>query len=226
MTSPPRVIAHRGVHSGAATENTMAAFELALAAGAEMIELDVRRTGDDQLAILHDHDRAGVALDSCSLDQFEDRTGLRPPLLSEVLDWASGRIALDVELKEDGYAEQLAPMLASFATAGNDLLVTSFIDPLLARLAQLAPALALGLLLEFTAMSAAQRARAAGASTVLPQMKLVNEPLIDALAGAGLGLIVWDFMAAEHAPLLADTRVAGVITDDVPGALAARAALT
>ena len=226
MTSTPRVIAHRGVHSGAATENTIAAFELALAAGAEMIELDVRRTGDDQLAILHDHARAGVALDSCSLDQFEDRTGLRPPLLSEVLEWASGRIALDVELKEDGYGEQVAPMLASFAAAGNDLLVTSFIDPLLARLAQLSPALRLGLLLEFTAMSAAERARAAGARTVLPQMKLVNEPLIDALAGAGLELIVWDFMAAEHASLLSDARIAGVITDDVPGALAARAALT
>jgi glycerophosphoryl diester phosphodiesterase len=226
MTSTPRVIAHRGVHSGAATENTMAAFELALAAGAEMIELDVRRTGDDRLAILHDHAIAGVALDSCTLDQFEDRTGFRPPLLSDVLEWASGRIALDVELKEDGYAEQLAPLLESFAGAGNYLLVTSFLDPLLARLAQVAPTLRLGLLLEFTAMSAAERALAAGAGTVLPQMKLVKEPLIEELAGAGFELIVWDFMAADHAPLLSDARVAGVITDDVPGALAARTALT
>jgi glycerophosphoryl diester phosphodiesterase len=226
MASRPRVIAHRGVHSGAATENTMAAFELALAAGAEMIELDVRRTGDDRLAILHDHDRAGVALDSCSLDQFEDRTGFRPPLLGEVLEWASGRIALDVELKEDGYAEQVAPLLESFAGAGNELLVTSFLDPLLARLAQVAPTLRLGLLLEFTAMSAAERALAAGVGTVLPQMKLVKEPLIAELADAGFELIVWDFMAADHAPLLSDARVAGVITDDVPGALAARTALT
>jgi glycerophosphoryl diester phosphodiesterase len=204
----------------------MAAFELSLAARAEMIELDVRRTGDDRLVILHDHAHAGVALDSCSLDQFEDRTGFRPPLLGEVLEWASGRIALDVELKEDGYAEKLAPLLESFAAAGNDLLVTSFLDPLLARLAQVAPTLRLGLLLEFTAMSAAERALAAGAGTVLPQMKLVKDPLIAELAGAGLELIVWDFMAAEHAPLLSDARIAGVITDDVPGALAARAALT
>jgi hypothetical protein len=57
-------------------------------------------------------------------------------------------------------------------------------------------------------------------------MKLATEPLIAELAGAGLELIVWDFMAAEHAPLLSDARIAGVITDDVPGALAARAALT
>jgi glycerophosphoryl diester phosphodiesterase len=61
---------------------------------------------------------------------------------------------------------------------------------------------------------------------VLPAMKLVNERLIDAVTAAGLELIVWDFMAAEHASLLADERVSGVITDDVPGALTAREALT
>jgi glycerophosphoryl diester phosphodiesterase len=225
MPSTSRVIAHRGVHSGAATENTMAAFRLALEAGAEMIEFDVRRSGDDQLAILHDHDHAGVALDSCSLDEFELRTGFRPPLLAEVLGWAAGRIALDVELKEDGYAEQVAPMLELFAAQGGQLLVTSFLDPLLARVAEIAPALELGLLLEFTAMQAVDRARAAGARTLLPEMKLVKEPLIAEVVDAGLELVVWDFMAAEHASLLSDARVAGVITDDVAGALAARALL-
>jgi glycerophosphoryl diester phosphodiesterase len=226
MTARPRVIAHRGVHASDATENTMRAFELALEAGAEMIELDVRRSGDGQLVILHDRGRAGVALDSCSLDEFESRTGFRPPLLEQVLAWASGRIALDVELKEDGYAEQLALPLETFAAAGGELLVTSCIDPLLARLAQLAPGLLLGLLLDFTAMRAVERARAAGAGTVLPATRLADEALHSGLEAAGLELIVWDFMAGEHAALLADTRVAGVITDDVPGAVAARAALT
>lgn len=225
MTSTSRVIAHRGTHSGGAAENTMAAFELALDAGADMIELDVRRTGDDQLAILHDYDHAGVPLDSCSLAEFEQRTGFRPPLLAEVLEWATGRIALDVELKEDGYAEQVAPMLEAHAGAEGGLLVTSFLDPLLARLAQIAPSLELGLLLEFTAMHATRRAQAAGARTVLPEIKLVSEELIAEVTAAGLELVVWDFMAADHAPLLADPRVAGVITDDVPGALSARASL-
>jgi len=225
MTPVPRVIAHRGVHTTGATENTMRAFQLAVEAGADAIELDVRRTGDGQLAILHDHDRAGVALDSCSLDEFESRTSFRPPLLRDVLGWAAGRIALDVELKEDGYAEQVAPMLADFVAAGGELLVTSFLDPLLARLAQAAPALRLGLLIMWSAQGASQRARGAGASVVLPQRKLVNEPLIADLSEAGLELIVWDFMAAEDSGLLADPRVAAVITDDVAGALAARAAV-
>jgi glycerophosphoryl diester phosphodiesterase len=224
MAPAPLVIAHRGVHDTGATENTLQAFELAVAAGADMIELDVRRTGAGELAILHDHDRKGVPLDSCSLDELEARTGFRPPLFEEVLEWADGRIGLDVELKEDGYAEQLGPLLEDFAGRGNQLIVTSFIDPLLARVAEIAPDLRLGLLIVWTADRAAERAGAAGAQIVLPEMKLVDESLIAAVADAELELIVWDFMAAQHAALLSDRRVAGVITDDVPGALAARAA--
>jgi glycerophosphoryl diester phosphodiesterase len=199
----------------------MAAFEAAHVAGADMIEFDVRRTAAGELAILHDHKLGSVALDSCSLDEFESRTGFRPPLLEEVLDWAGGRIGLDVELKEDGYAEQVAPLLTKFAAGGNELIVTSFIDPLLGRLAELAPELRLGLLITWTAEGAAGRTRAARAQVVLPEMKLVNDAVIAEVVDANLELIVWDFMAERHAALLSDRRVGAVITDDVPGALAA-----
>ena len=47
------VIAHRGA-SRAAPENTVAAFRRAAEMGADMVELDVRRTADGQLAIHHD----------------------------------------------------------------------------------------------------------------------------------------------------------------------------
>ena len=49
----PLIIAHRG-HVSAAPENTMSAFQGALAAGADGIELDVRLTRDRQLVVFHD----------------------------------------------------------------------------------------------------------------------------------------------------------------------------
>ena len=225
MGSSPLVVAHRGLHASGAIENTLTAFQLAAEAGAEMVELDVRRTRDGELAVLHDPGKGGVMLCDCDLDGFERHTRLRPPLLQEVLDWARGRIALDVELKEDGYADQVVAPLESFVAAGGELLVTSFLDLLLAQIATLAPALHLGLLIEENAVDAVARARAAGARTLLPEVALASEALIAEASAAGIALIVWDFMAAAHAPLLADARVAGVITDDVPGALAARAQL-
>ena len=49
----PCVVAHRGA-SGSAPENTLAAFDLALAQGADALELDVRIAGDGRLITLHD----------------------------------------------------------------------------------------------------------------------------------------------------------------------------
>ena len=49
----PLVIAHRG-YSSMAPENTLPAFERALAAGADLIELDYHHTRDGQLIVIHD----------------------------------------------------------------------------------------------------------------------------------------------------------------------------
>jgi glycerophosphoryl diester phosphodiesterase len=47
------IIAHRGA-SQAEPENTVAAFRAAARAGADGVELDVRRTADDHLVVHHD----------------------------------------------------------------------------------------------------------------------------------------------------------------------------
>jgi glycerophosphoryl diester phosphodiesterase len=52
-SSRPLVIAHRG-YSAVAPENTLHAFERALAAGADLIELDYHHTRDGALVVLHD----------------------------------------------------------------------------------------------------------------------------------------------------------------------------
>lgn len=49
----PLVIAHRG-YSEIAPENTLPAFELALATEPDLVELDCRQTKDHQLVVLHD----------------------------------------------------------------------------------------------------------------------------------------------------------------------------
>ena len=49
----PRVIAHRGA-SGTRPENTLVAFRRAAELGADMIELDVQRTRDGAVVVIHD----------------------------------------------------------------------------------------------------------------------------------------------------------------------------
>lgn len=193
-----------------------------MAVGADMIEFDVRRTRDGESIVFHDADIAGAPVATLSRPEIEDVTGVLPPLLEEALELARGRIALDAELKEDGFVDELADLLSGFGASGDELIVTSFLDPVLAQLTELTPELPRGLVLSDSAERAAERANACGATIVLPKMRLVNETSLAELSDAGLRVIVWDFLAGEHAPLLSDTRISGVITDDVPGALALR----
>ena len=221
----PSVIAHRGACGAGIPENSLAAFERATDLGADAIEFDVRRTRDREPIIFHDAELAGTPVANLSRSDIEDLAGLLPPLLEEALELAHGRIALDVELKEDGYVDELAGLLTGFAAGGGDLIVTSFVDRVLAQLTELAPQLNRGLVISRSAERAAERAKACGATVVLPKMDIVDEAALAEISDAGLTVIVWDFMATEHGALLTDTRISGVITDDVPGALAARRAI-
>ena len=217
-----RVIAHRGSRGEGVIENTMAAFEQAVALGADMIELDVRRTADGELVIFHDGAVASASVSSLTLPELRARSARDVPRLAEVLDWARGRIGLDVELKEDGYVERVSEPLAAFADGGGELLVTSFLAPALAQLSRLpAPR---GLLIESSAAGAIDRALECRADALVVEAGLVSGALIAEAVAAGLEFVVWDFMAStgSHAALLRDRRVSAVITDDVPAALAAR----
>lgn len=187
-----------------------------------MIEFDVRRTRERELIVFHDAELGGAPVASLTRSEIEELAGVLPPLLEEALELARGRIALDVELKEDGYVAELVDLLSGFAAGGGDLIVTSFVDRVLVQLAELTPQLGRGLILSVSSGRARERANACGATIVLPKMPLVDEALLAELSDSGLTVIVWDFTAAEHGALLSDRRVGGVITDDVPGALAAR----
>jgi glycerophosphoryl diester phosphodiesterase len=119
MTSRPAIVAHRGA-SAVHPENTMVAFEHAIALGADAIEFDVQATADGALIVMHDDllDRTTTGTGPPftrdlayirSLDAgawFDGRYGSEPvPTLDEVLSLEG--IEFELELKTSG-----APFLA------------------------------------------------------------------------------------------------------------------
>lgn len=111
--------------------NTLAGVRRAIEAGAHAAEVDVRTTKDGVLVCLHDAtvDRttdgtgkvADLTLDDVKkLDagvKFDARfKGERVPTLREVLELARGKIAVMIDLKEDGdaYAEAIAAQVREF----------------------------------------------------------------------------------------------------------------
>ncbi len=110
MTAP-LVIAHRGF-SRRHPENTLAAFEAAIAADADMLELDVTLTADGEFVVIHDDtldrttDGSGLLCEQTlaqlrALDAgigYGEPGDTRIPTLSEVLQLAP-RVLLNVEIK-------------------------------------------------------------------------------------------------------------------------------
>lgn len=101
-----RAYAHRGSHGGAVPENSMAAFDRAMAAG-EGIECDVRAAGDGAIHVFHDarlERMTGVAgrfdgLDSADVAALCLKDGSRIPTLSAMLGRVAGRVPILVEVK-------------------------------------------------------------------------------------------------------------------------------
>lgn len=126
----PAVIAHRGA-SEAWPENTLAAFEAAVRAGADMVELDVRLTADRTLVVMHDPDVARTTEGRglvCEMPLDEVRA-LHVPTLREALDLVHGRAGVEIEIKDDppeAAADAVVALLQEMRFAA--VLVSSF-DP-------------------------------------------------------------------------------------------------
>lgn len=93
----PLVLAHRGARERA-PENTLEAFSVALAQGADGVELDVHHTADGALVVHHDAEAPGLGV-LAHLASDEIRAA-RPeiPTLVEALDVCAGAI-VNVEIK-------------------------------------------------------------------------------------------------------------------------------
>jgi len=146
------ITAHRGCHNAsprlglsAAPENSRLALEHCVLLGVDMMELDVRRAADGTLVVIHDDtvDRttdghgqvaAMTVAQLKSLRLKQNFGGQMSPQLSEerlqtlaeMLDAARGRIMLNLDIKEDIYAQAIAE--ASAHGMAREVLVKSFVD--------------------------------------------------------------------------------------------------
>ncbi len=196
------VIGHRGAPTEA-PENTLEAFEAAIDAGADMIEFDVRRARDGALVVSHDPPRGGE------------------PRLEDVLAAVGGRVRLDVECKEDGYVEEVCALLRGI----DDLVVTSFLDAVVKQVGRLLPSARTGLLLGVgrprgylrtrrSELFPVERLWRCGADFAAPHLTLARLGALARASAAGYPSLVWTVNEeSDLLGLLADPRVAGVITD-------------
>jgi glycerophosphoryl diester phosphodiesterase len=241
LEARPLVIAHRG-YSAKCPENTLAAFEAAVIAGAAMMEMDVALTRDRHPVVIHDDsvDRTtdgtgGVsALTLAELRKldagswFDPRfAGQRIPTLAAVLDLTRGRIQVNIEIKAsafepqkpgDAVERQVLDAIRRFSMV-DDVVVSSFEPRILERLSAAAGPLPRLALLTETPFSRADlnRCRAISAWSLNPDHSRVSRVMTETLHREGIRVLAFTVNDRKTAASLLDLGVDGFFTDDPVG---------
>lgn len=221
-----KVLAHRGARA-AAPENTIDAFVLAAALGADGVELDARRTADGGLVVNHDAAAAGVGL-LCELTQVEIRAR-RPdmPTLVEALDACTGflvnieikNLAGDPDFDPDERAAAVVVEILHERGGTDEVIVSSFGLGAVDRVHALDPSIPTGLLLPMTLdpLDGVALAADRGHRAVHPGVWSLAGPVADAVAERAhelrLEVNVWTVNDPDEMRRLAAAGVDTIITD-------------
>lgn len=222
------IIAHRGA-SRECLENTLPAFDRALAQGADGIELDVHVTRDGKVVVHHDaavRRRSGkgpatVPLASLDLDSLHNhrlRDGQMIPTLDSVLDLVGTNATVYIEVKATGVEDALVACLARYPSA--NVAVHSFDHRIPVAVRARRPGTAIGLLSASYPLDIGAMLKPAAAEALWQQAQLIDETLVREAHAAGATVIAWTENDHAHARTLLKLGVDALCTD-IPGALRA-----
>jgi glycerophosphoryl diester phosphodiesterase len=215
------VAAHRGARLDA-PENTLAAVQLAIAQGADMIEIDVQRTRDGTVVLLHDPilDRTtnGTGpLHTLTLDivrqldagawfapQF---AGTRVPTLREVLAVLPPDVAINIELKhywpDHGLAAAVLHDVHALNMEARTLISSSSVE-MLHQVRQLDDRIVTGLITMRVGTNPASLARRAGVDVLHPNWRFLSRIACRRAHEQQVPLAVW----TVNSPLVMRSMIA------------------
>jgi len=224
-------IAHRGA-SALFPENTLLAFGRAIEQGVDALEIDIHRTADDELVVIHDPTLERTtngfgAVRGHSLQeirQLDAGQSEKVPLLTEVIQLArEAQIRLCVEIKGATETEELAIAEAIIRTleAANFLsqaIVTSFSSRALLRAKALNPEVSTMLDPSpqdgsLTPHQVCAQALRAGANCLSYDFRFLTPEIVRECQLTGLSLWPWDPDEPADIQQVLSLDVQGVMTN-------------
>ncbi|WP_018352760.1 glycerophosphodiester phosphodiesterase family protein [Longispora albida] len=220
----PIAFAHRGGAAGGA-ENTLAAFERAIALGYDYLETDVHASADGVAVVFHDRDttRLTGVRGSISTRKWSEISRLTVdgepiPSLEELLaKWPHARLNIDVKSEA-----AIAPTVAAIDRAGaaGRCLLATFDSARLLRIRRAAPHIATSLTLrEVAGLRYAGKKPAGGIAAQVPvrygPLAIVTRRFVEAAHRHGVRVHVWTIDDATQIGELLDLGVDGIMTDRV-----------
>lgn len=145
-------VGHRGARAYR-PENTLSSFKKAIELGVDAVELDVRKTKDDEIVVIHDADvkrttsGSGLVSDLTlqQIKSFSTEKNEKIPTLAEALDFIDKKVRVFIELKEMGFEEQVISIVKMKGLVKN-VVIVSFLEDALRKVRELDPEIETGLI--------------------------------------------------------------------------------
>lgn len=229
-------VAHRGA-TAYTPENTIAAFDLAVDMKADYIEIDVQRSKDGELVLIHDTtvdrttDGTGKVGD-LTLEQLrsldagswkgEQFAGVPIPTFEEILDHYHGKIGILIELKAPelypGIEEQVAAALIErnlHKPQNEKIIIQSFNFESIKKMDQLLPQVPIGVLTSNRADTTLEALQefSTYADWFNPSYGIVTEELVNQVHSLGMQIGSWTVRSQEAADFLFEMGVDAIISD-------------
>ncbi|HVC71853.1 MAG TPA: glycerophosphodiester phosphodiesterase [Acidimicrobiales bacterium] len=211
-------IAHRGDPVGE-RENTLAAFSSAVHQGADMIELDLRRTSDAVVVVLHDAslqrlwgvDRAVADLDLATLGEigWGDE---RIPTLAETLRHVA--IPIMVDFTETDVVPGAVETVREADAMARSLFVTGNVEAL-RMLRVLAPDARIGLTWIEPEPPAPTLLEELAAEFWNPMFRLVTPERVEAFHRLGVKVSTWTVDEPRHMVRMAQAGVDAIVSNRI-----------
>ena len=218
-------IAHRG-YSERYPENTLPAFEQAVLAGADMIELDIHLSRDGQIVVIHDDtiDRTSngsgpvSGLTFAELRKYNYNNGMAVqgfveiPSLADVIDLVGNRVLLNVEIKKDQknkevIVKKLVDLLEKKKFIDR-VVVSSFGEEILREMHRTAGYVRTGMLYDAAPRDFREKVRALGAYSVHPAIRAMEPEQLRWAKGCGLMVYPW---VAKDRKTIEQCRTSGYV---------------
>lgn len=211
-------VGHRGAKAYA-PENTLTSFGKAIEIGVDAVELDVRKTKDDHLMVIHDADvkrtTNGKGLVSeLTLEQiksFNAGEGEKIPTLQEALDFLDKKVKVLIELKEVGVEEAVLSAVSERGLEGN-VVITSFLEDALRKVRELNTTIETGLIYAKHS-NPVKAALELKANYLLPLYRFTHSANVKKAHDNGLKVIVWTINTPEEVEEYAKKGVDGIASD-------------
>lgn len=192
-----KLLGHRGARFEK-PENTMSGFLHALKLGMDGIELDVRKTHDQKIIVIHDDtvDRTSNGsgkVSDMSLDellQLDFGEGEKIQLLEDVIPVICESAILFIELKDDS-VEEVVEIVGNSGFKAK-IVIKSFDHRQLKKTNELDPTIELAALMVCTPVDPKLIAESCGASTLSINLSYIDKEFIDRAHQSNIKICGWN----------------------------------